>query len=98
MSIFRNTKVRSELSTDSRCLLDTITILHEARDYMLRPIVQRLRNSFDSHELDYMRWISGDSNPSDALTKRNHKAWILLNEIIASVILRKTVESGHATK
>ena len=96
MSIFYNTKVRSELTTDSRCLYDTITTLHEARDYRLRPTVQRLRNSFDSHELDYMRWISGDTNPSDALTKRNMKTWTLLNEIFATGILCMNVESGYA--
>ena len=96
MSIFRDTKVRSELSTDSRCLYDTITTLHEARDYRLRPTVQRLRNSFDSHELDYMRWISADKIPSDALTKRNMKTWTLLNEILATGILCINVESGYA--
>ena len=73
MAMFPNTKVRNELSTDSRCLYDTITTIHEGRGYRLRPTVQRIRNSFDSHELNHMRSIAGEGNPSDALTKRNIK-------------------------
>ena len=96
MSLFPNTKVRNELSTDSRCLYDTITTLHEGRDYRLRPTVQRIRNSFDSHELNHMRWIAGNENPSDALTKRNIKTWRLLNEILANGVLCTNVESGYA--
>ena len=95
-SLFPNTKIRSELSIDSRCLYDTITTLHEGRDYRLRPTVQRIRNSFDSHELNHMRWIPGDMNPSDALTKRNPHSWQLLNEILSSGILCINVESGYA--
>ena len=96
MSIFPLTKVRNELCTDSRCLYDTVTTLHEARDYRLRSTVQRIRNSFDSHELNHMRWIAGDCNPSDALTKRNGKTWALLNEIFANGVLCISVESGYA--
>lgn len=57
--MFSQTKFWSELCTDCRCLYDTVTTLHEARDNRLRPTVQRIRNSFDSHELNHMRWIAG---------------------------------------
>ena len=45
--LFPNTETRNELFTDSKCLYDTITTLHEGRDYRLRATVQRIRNSFD---------------------------------------------------
>lgn len=85
--IFPNTASRNELLTDSKCLYDTITTLHEGRDYRLRPTVQRMRNSFDSKELDSMRWIPGTSNPADALTKRNPNTSAMLNEIASSGVL-----------
>ena len=95
-SMFMHTKIRSELSVDSRCLYDTVTTSHEGRDYRLRPTVQRIRNSFDNHELNHMRWIPGDINPADALTKRNPQTWKLLNEILSSGILCVNIESGYA--
>ena len=96
MSLFPNTKVRNELSTDLRCLYDTITTLHEGRYYRLRPTVQRIRNSFESHEFNHMRWIAGVGNLSDALTKRNIKTWRLPNEILATGVFCTNFESGYA--
>ena len=52
--IFPKTEIRNELLTDSKCLYDTITTLHEGRDDRLRPTVQRMRNSFDAKELEFM--------------------------------------------
>lgn len=47
-SMFSQTEIGSEIFTDSRCLYDTITMLHEGKDFRLRPTVQRIRKSFDS--------------------------------------------------
>ena len=94
--VFEKTKIRNELTTDSLCLFDTITTLHESKDYRLRPTVQRMRNSFDSRELDFMRWIPGTQNPADALTKRNANTWILLNKILATGVLCTQIECGFA--
>lgn len=81
--IFMVTKVRSELCTDSRCFYDTITTLQEARDYRLLATVQRIRNRFDSQELNIMKWIPGDANPADALIKRNPNTSQLLSQLLA---------------
>lgn len=94
-SIFRRRKIRKELTPDSKCLYDTITTLHDGRDFRLRPTVQRIRNIFDSRELDFMRWIPGTSNPADALTKRNNETSTLLNDIIAGGSLLVRLESGY---
>ena len=42
---------------DSFGLYSTITTLHEGRDYLLRPTVSRIRDSFESGELNYLHWI-----------------------------------------
>lgn len=95
-SMFPHMNIHSELLTDSRCLYDTITTLHEGKDFRLRPTVQRMRNSFDSCELDFMRWIAGTINPADALTKRNPDTTRLLNKLVARGILCIDLESGYS--
>lgn len=95
-SIFTRKPTRNELFSDSRCLYDTTTTLHEGKDYRLRPTVQRIRNSFDSQELNYMRWIAGTSNPADALTKRNPNTSSLLNELVSKGIMCIDLKSGFA--
>ena len=49
----------------------TITTLHEGKDYRLRPTVARLRDSYESKEIDEIIWIPGQQNIADALTKSN---------------------------
>lgn len=80
-SIFPRTDTRNELLTDSRGLFDTITTLHDGKEYRLRQTVERLRNSFESQELDTLRWIPGTSNIADALTKRSMNLYKLLNRM-----------------
>lgn len=95
-SIFMQASIRSELFTDSRCLYDTIATLHESKDFRLRATVQRIRNSFDSQELDFMKWIPGTINPVDALMKRNPETTKLLNEMISGGIVRIDLHSGFS--
>lgn len=95
-AIFSKTRTRNELFTDSRCLYDTITSLHEGRDFRLRPTVQRIRNSFDSRELDLMRWIPGTVNPADALKKRTPNTSKLLNELTSGGLMCIDLRSGYA--
>lgn len=64
--------VKHELNVDSKGLYDTITTLHEGREYRLRQTVQRIRNSFEAGETDVFRWIPGKENLADTLTK--HKS------------------------
>ena len=93
--IFPKTEIGNELLTDSKCLYDTITTLHEGRDYRLRPTVQKMRNSFDSKELDFMRWIPGTDNPADALTKRNLSTYTVLNNIASTGMMCIDLNSGY---
>lgn len=65
------TPIRNRIFVDSFGLWDTITTLHESREYRLRQTVQRIRDSFESKDLDELVWIPGTKNIADALTKRN---------------------------
>jgi hypothetical protein len=76
-------EIELELNVDSRGLFDTITTLHEAREYRLRQTVQRIRDSFESRQLDVLRWVRGILNVADALTKRNVESWRRLNRLLA---------------
>lgn len=80
-SIFTSMKICHKLNVYSKGLYDTITTLHESKEYRLRQTVQRIRDSFKSEELDILRWIQGFANIADALTKHNPKS----NRLIAHV-------------
>jgi hypothetical protein len=49
-------KIIFELTLDSRGALDTMSTLHEGRDFRLRPTVYLLRDAFSSDEINIMRW------------------------------------------
>ncbi len=83
-SIFSSTRLKHKLQVDSHALYDTITSLHEGRDFRLRQTVERIRNSFESGDLDTLRWIPGHLNVADALTKRNLHLYEQLNNICTS--------------
>lgn len=83
-SLFPQHIFTHELNVDSKGLYDTITTLHEGRDYRLRQTVQRIRDSFESQELNAIRWIQGPVNISDGLTKRNPISQRLLMGILNS--------------
>ena len=79
--------IRHVLLVDSKGLYDTITTLHEGKEYRLLQTVQRRRDSFESRDMDVLRWIPGSVNISDALTKRNPTSHRLMNRICSSGIL-----------
>lgn len=85
-SILSGNEIRHELFVDARALFDTITTLHEPREYRLRKTVARMRDAFESGELDCVTWIDGKSNLSDALTKNNAELSIRLNTMLSSGI------------
>ena len=82
--LFPHVRKKRELFVDSKCLFDTIATLHENTEYRLRPTVQRIRNSFESNELERMRWIPGTINIADALTKKSAALIKTLNDICSS--------------
>ena len=72
------------LSGDSHGLYSTIITLPEGKEYMLRPTVARLRDSFELGEIAVMQWIPGKLNLADALTKRNINSYRDLNQVATS--------------
>lgn len=78
-SIFPWMNLSHKLVVDSHGLHDTITTLHDGPEYRLRHTVQRLRNSFETSELDRLSWILGTENVADALAKRNMSSYQKLN-------------------
>lgn len=79
--------IQHELLFDSRGIHDTITTLHDSKEYRLRQTVQRMRDSFESHDLDVLRWIRGIFNIADRVTKRNAQTWRLLSDVLNSGLL-----------
>lgn len=85
-----------ELVVDSFGLYGTVTTLREGKDYRLRPTVARLRDSFESGEMDRIRWIPGSKNLADSLTKYNSQARLLLNEVMMDGRLNEDLfETSH---
>lgn len=56
---------------DYKGLYDTVKKLHEGREYRLRQTVQRIRDSFESEELDLLKCIEGFANMANPSTKHN---------------------------
>lgn len=83
-----------QLITDFFGLYGTVTTLREGKYYRLRPTVSRIRDSFESSELQSIRWIPGRENISDSLTKYNHNTRSLLNEVMVKGILEPSIFTG----
>lgn len=80
--ILSNQTIRHVLTVDSKGLYDTISTLHDGRDYRLKQTVQRIRDSFESGDIDVLRWVQGSANIADGLTKRDANAHKMLNRIL----------------
>lgn len=72
------------LMVDSKGVVDTITTLHDGREYRLRQTVQQLRDSFAYGDLNKLRWVPSKANIADALTKFNPNAHYILQYIAIS--------------
>lgn len=83
-TMFQGRKITYQLNVDSKGLYDTITTLHEGKEYRLRQTVQRLRDSFESEELNVLQWIQGFANIADALTKHNPNSFRLISRVFSS--------------
>lgn len=83
-SLFPQITFMHELNVYSKGLFDTITTLDDGRDYRLRQTVQRIRDSFESREVNIIRWVQGQINIYDGLTKRNPLSQRLLMDILNS--------------
>lgn len=93
-AILRDRNVTHELYVDARALFDTITTLHEPREYRLRKTVARMRDSFENGELDSVKWIDGKTNMADALTKSNAELSLRLNRMMARGTWDESMQEG----
>lgn len=82
LELFPHRLLKHELLIDSKALYETITTLHQPRDYRLRKKVARMRDSFESKQLNIFRWIPGTENFADALTKRSAAISQRLNSML----------------
>jgi len=83
-SITSNLDLPHILHVDSRGLFDTISTLHDGREYRLRQTAQRIRDSFEGKEIDVLRWVPSRQNIADCLTKRCPQAQRKFNKICVS--------------
>lgn len=70
ISISRNGRINHVLHVDSRGIFDTISTMHDGKEYRLRHTVQRIRESFPGGDIDRLRWIPSGRNIANGLTKR----------------------------
>lgn len=87
-SLNPSSKINHELIVDSKGLYDTISTLHEGRDYRLKQTVQCIRDSFENGDINILKWVQGKSNIADALTKRNPEMHRFLHKIATSGLLQ----------
>lgn len=92
--LFPHAPVQHELNIDSKGLRETLVTLHEGRGYRLSQTIQRIRDSFEAHELDIIRWIPGTENIADALTKRNLRLYKRLNHMCTEGIFDVDLKAG----
>lgn len=57
--------------TDSYSLYDCLVKLGSTKEKRLMIDIMALRQSYERRELAEVRWINGDDNPADSMTKSN---------------------------
>lgn len=80
--LLRDDTIKHILTVDANGFHDNISTLHEGREYRLKQTVQRIRDSFESGDVDILRWEQGCANIANAVTKRNMNKHRLQNRII----------------
>lgn len=96
LSTLLDHSVISELLVDSKGLYTCITTLSDQKEYRLRRTVARIRESFDSEDLNVMTWIRGPANLADAPTKWNPESWSLLMRVFTSGLLPRSTFSAES--
>lgn len=64
-------EIPSVICTDSLSLYECIVKLGTTKEKRLMIDIMSIRQSYERRELSEVRWIDGDSNPADAMTKSN---------------------------
>lgn len=94
-SLLPKKPVKHEILVHSLALFDTITTLHECKEYRLRKNLTRILNAFEEQELDSIRWIPGTKNVADALMKRSIELWHRLSEMLSTRFSKINVDTGY---
>lgn len=85
--ILQTNDMKHEVNVDCIGLYNKIFTFCKGRDYRLMQTTQKIRESFNSEELDVLRWIQGFANLVDALTKHNLPFFKLLKQVMKSALL-----------
>lgn len=102
-SRFTRNRIEHEFNVDSKGLYDSITTLHDGREYRLRQTVQLICDSFESEKLNRLKWIQGFPNIVDALTKRGSTYFRLISTVFRNgrldlpkhQLIQWTAQSGN---
>jgi hypothetical protein len=78
----------SELLVDLNGLYSCICTLSNNKEHRLRRTVARIRESFDSGDLDILRWIRGVLNLAGGQTKFNLATWEWLHRTLSTSLLQ----------
>ncbi|RAL58471.1 hypothetical protein DID88_005175 [Monilinia fructigena] len=68
-SIFKDKDIPLVICTDSRSLYQCLTKLGTTQEKRLMIDVMALRQSYERREIAEIKWIDGESNPADSMTK-----------------------------
>lgn len=91
-SIFVRTKSKHEILVYYREIFDTITTLHEPREYRLRNLFARLCEEFESGNIYGVKWAQGTNILDESLTKSNVVIAERLNRLIAERIWEDKID------
>jgi len=80
------------LCTDSRLLYDCLVKLGTTHEKRLIIDIMCLRQAYERREIAEVRWIKGNSNPADAMTKSNTKSSNALKQLIDTNTIQLEVE------
>ena len=70
------------MCTDSKSLYDCLVRLGSTQEKRLMVDLMCLRQSYERRQITEVKWIEGDTNPADAMTKGGGKACQALTDLI----------------